>query len=214
MSGFQDFDSLMVSIADWLGRDDLTARIKDFLWLAECDIQRTIKFRDPQDKIYAGATKAEQWIDLPSDYAEGGLLRWTSDTTLPTLTVASIDVVDRLQRQADQALESTALRAGFVWGNRLYIGPTPGDGTEFELFYHAGVQHLGPKNPSNNILRESPDALLYGALATSAPYLVADERLGMWVELYTNAKEEARMAEWRARTGHGALHMRPDIRVY
>jgi len=211
---FVDYDNLCATIGDWLARDDLTAQIKDFVWLAECDIQRKVRFRDPQDKIFQGSTvDGQEWLSLPGDYAEGGLLRWTSDDNQPILEVGSIDVVDTLQRDRNRGFTGTRLRAGFLWGDRLYIGPSPGDLT-FDLFYKSGVQHMGQDISTNLILQEYPDCLLYGALGTSAPFLGADERLATWGPLYERALEETQMAEWRARTGHGTLRMRPDVKVF
>lgn len=215
MASFIDYDNLCETIASWLARDDLTEEIKNFVWLAECDIQRTIRFRDPQDSIYESTTVEDQeWVELPEDYAEGGHLRWdNSNKTLPQLEVSSIAALDQLSIQKASTWFGREQRVAFLWGNRLYMGPVPG-AEPFTLYYKSGVVHLSSKTSTNLILREYPDCLLYGSLATSAPFLGADERLGMWVQLYDNAKEETRKAEWRARTGHGLLRMRTDTKVF
>jgi hypothetical protein len=90
------------------------------------------------------------------------------------------------------------------------IGRAPGE-VEYDLFYKAGVEHLGGEIQTNHILQEYPDCLLFGALTVASPYLGADERIGTWANMYDNAKEETRMAEWRGRSGHGVLRMRSDV---
>ena len=209
---FTDYEALCDSIGNWLARDDLIEETKDWIWLTECDVQRTGKFR-MRDEIAIGTTVNEQeWIDLPGDYSEGGLLRWTSDDNLPTVEVGSYDTVDKIQKDPNRRNAGTQMRVGFLHGSRLYIGPRPGE-LDYELFYKAGVQHLGSKVKTNLLLQQYPDCLLYWSLVQSAPFLGADERVQIWAGFYDNAKEETRMQEWRARSGHGALRMRPDVKV-
>ena len=209
---FTDYDDLCKTIAKWLARDDLAADIKDFVWLAEVDLQRSIKFR-MQDEIASGeTTTTEEYIELPADYAEGGFLRWTNDDTLPSIEVASYDVVDGIQKTPSRDQTRGQPRVGFLHGSRLYIGRIPGS-IEYDIFYKAGVQHLSSKVRTNLLLQQYPDCLLYGALVTSAPFLGADERIQTWMSFYENAKEETRMQEWRARSGHGTLRMRPEVAV-
>lgn len=208
---FTGYTDLQASVADWLARDDLEPQIVDFIWLAECDIQRAVKFRLADKIQVANSIAGQGYVELPEDYAEGGFLRWTGSTSMPSLEVGSYDMMHRHQ----QAPFSSNISGGdtivsTLHGNRLYIGQEPGE-IAYELFYKAGVQHLTAKDPSNYILKEYPDCLLFGALVVAAPYLGADERIGTWATMYTNAKEETRMAEWRARSGHGALRMRSDV---
>ena len=192
MAAFTDYDNLVEGVGDWLAREDLSERIPDFIWLTECELQRDLMLR-LNDSIATGTSVANQeYIDLPADYAEGFFLRWESDT-LPPVRVASFDVV-----------------AGFQ--KRIYLGPVPG-AIAYTLFYKSGAQHLGPGNSTNILLQQYPDALLYGSLMHSAPYLGADERAMVWGQLFERAKESARQQEWRARSGHGPLRMQPDIGV-
>jgi len=205
---FASYNALVETVERWLARDDLTDDVGAFIWLAEVDLQRAIDFR-MRDAIATGTTKdTQRWIELPRDYVEGELLRWTSDDSLPTIGIASHDRVDALQKSS-----STTMRVGAVHGNRLYIGPTPGT-ADYELLYKAGVQHLGAQVPTNILLEQYPDALLYGALVHSAPFLGADERLQTWMPLYESAKEMTRASEESARYGPGALRMRTDVKVY
>lgn len=211
---FTGYTDLKASVADWLARDDLESQVVDFIWLAECDIQRAVKFR-LADKIQsAKSVPGQDYIELPEDYSEGGFLRWTGSTTMPSLEVASYDVTARHQNQPTSTSSTGGdTIVGTLHGNRLYLGQGPGE-IAYEFYYKAGVQHLSAKTNSNYLLKEYPDCLLFGALVVASPYLGADERIQTWATMYTNAKEETRMAEWRARSGHGVLRMRPDVRIY
>lgn len=212
MPVFVDYDNLVTGIGKWLARDDLAEIVPDFIWLAECELQRDLPLRLNDATETSTAIAGQEYIDLPADYAEGFFLRWASDD-LPPVTVSSFDVVARLQKSSEtQAGDSARPRVGAFHNNRVYIGPKPGS-QAYTLFYKSGTQHLGPTNPTNILLREYSDALLYGSLMHSAPYLGADERTLVWAQLFDRAKEGARQQEWRARSGHGPLRMQPDIEV-
>ena len=212
MSVFQDYDNLVQGVGDWLARDDLVGVVPDFIWLAECELQRDLPLRLNDSTATGAAIAGQEYIELPADYAEGFFLRWDDDT-LPPVTVSSFDVVVKLQKSSETQAGSGAYpRVGAFHNNRIFIGPKPGS-QGYDLFYKSGTQHLGPDNQTNILLREYSDALLYGSLMHSAPYLGADERALVWGQMFERAKESARKQEWRARTGHGPLRMQPDIGV-
>jgi len=212
MSSFTDYDNLVKGVGDWLAREDLSDRIPDFVWLAECELQRDLMLRLNDSTATGTSVSGQEYIELPFDYAEGFFLRWEGNT-LPPVRVSSFDVVSRIQKGSEtSSTTNTRTRVGSFHNNRIYLGPVPG-ALDYTLFYKSGVRHLGPENPTNQILREYPDALLYGSLMHSAPYLGADERALVWGQLFERAKESARQQEWRARTGHGPLRMQPDIAV-
>jgi hypothetical protein len=208
---FTSYSALVATVSDWLARDDLNAQVRDFIWLAECDVQRTVKFRLADKIEYATSIDKQSYIDLPADYAEGGFLNWIGDTTMPSIEVASYDVTAMHQKSPSFTSRSSGdTSVGTLHGEKLHIGQSPG-AVPYEFFYKSGVQHLSERVPTNTLLREYPDCLLFGALVVATPYLGSDERIETWNGFYTNAKEETRMQEWRARSGHGALRMRPDV---
>lgn len=211
--GFRDYQSLCNAVAEWLARDDLATPIKDFIWLTECDLQREVKFRT-RDTIEEGTTvDGQDYIELPDDYAEGAMLSWSGNTSLPTLEVASLAQTLEYQKNVGFSPVARESRVASVRGNRLYVGGAPGE-VAYTLHYKAGVQHLSDEVPTNYILEQYPDCLLYGALKHSAPFVGADERAPMWNAEYERAKGETRAQEFRGRTGHGVLRMRADVRVY
>ncbi len=204
---FADFDSLLDTISRWLDRPDLVSDIPDFVYLAESELQRDCHFR-LSDATTTGTTVADQeYIDLPSDYVEARHFRFDEDQ-LPPLDVRSWTEVSHLKKFHSGG----HTRAGVIHGDRIYVGPVPG-AVAFTFFYKAGISHLSASNQSNFILTEYPDALFYGSLKHSAPFLGADERLAVWLSFYEPAKASAIQQEARSRTGFGPLAMRPDIGI-
>lgn len=210
---FTDYEALCQTVERWLARDDLADDVRGFIWLAECDVQREVRVLF-NDKIATGATiGGQEYISLPDDYAGGGLLRFTGDTSQSAIEVVSLNMLDDA-RIRGATYTTPVLRVGSIIGSRIYIGPQPGGALDYELIYKAGVQHLSEQVRTNRLLQLYPDCLLFGALVCSAPFLKDDTRLSTWVPLYTNAKDAARRAEEDTRLGFGPLRMRSDVVVY
>ena len=214
MSGFVDYDNLMDTIANFLARDDLGDEIPNFIWLAECDIQRDIQFRMTDKVIEGVTTEGDEYIDLPLDYLVGQYIRWTGDNTQAEIEVSSFSAMNQLQKRPGSSSVANRMRSATVFGNRLYIGPAPAGESDYQLFYTTGVQHLGRDTQTNFILQQYPDLLLYGALLVSAPFLGADERVQTWGTFYANALEKSRVSEWDSRAGVGSLRMKPEVLVW
>ena len=58
------------------------------------------------------------------------------------------------------------------------------------MTYIARVAALSADNSTNWILRDYPDAYLYGAPVQSAPYLKDDGRMAGWAALFTAALDD------------------------
>lgn len=64
------------------------------------------------------------------------------------------------------------------------VAPTPDDDYSFEVLYYERVQPLDSTNQTNWFTQYAPQALLYGALLQSAPFLKNDARIPMWKAQY------------------------------
>lgn len=209
---FLSYDELIETIGvEWLARDDLDANIKDFIWLTECDAQRRLRLPET-DAIFSGTSiSGQDYIVLPDDYTSGVRINWTGDTVLPTLELATRDIVFKAQQQI--ATNVPVPGVGDVFGNRLYIGPGPGS-TEFDLFYKRGTVHLGQNMQTNRLLREYPDVLLHGSLLEAGLFLKDPERAMAHAPLYQEAIRMAKITEDKYKWGPGVLRMKPSVTVF
>jgi hypothetical protein len=94
-----------------------------------------------------------------------------------------------------------------VIGERLYFGPTPNSNYSIEWAYYSKPTALSDSNTSNAILTNHPDLYLYASLLESAPFLMQDERLGTWAELYKEAVRVANTSDEVGRHSSGPLQM-------
>ena len=66
---------------------------------------------------------------------------------------------------------------------------------------------LSDSNASNDILTNYPELYLYGALAESAPFIMQDERINTWGNLYKEALKNANETSSRGSTTSSPLQM-------
>jgi hypothetical protein len=205
--GLSTFEQLVESVGDYLGRSDLRDQIPDFIRLVEKELERDIPLRDSEfvkDDAFKGAD--EEFITLPSNLLELRHIR------INTQHPYSINIVgiDKLNDIRTNGSSLSLPSAGAHIGDKLYLAPTPKLTTGYTLVYRGSIAGLSDANPSNRILEDAPDCLLYGALMHSAVFIGADDRVGLWSEMFNRAKNSYRMLEHRNRTGGGPLQIRPD----
>jgi hypothetical protein len=97
--------------------------------------------------------------------------------------------------------ESVRLTAG-----QFEIYPTPDAPYNVSLLYRGRIPALSDAAPSNWLLADAPDVLLYGALGNAAPYLKDDARLTVWAALYQSAVD-ALNAESKTAKSIGTMRM-------
>jgi hypothetical protein len=204
--GIDTYEKLVESIALWLGRNDLNEHIPTFIELTEKDLGRLLNLRE-QETFKESALIADQdYIDMPDDLILPRHLRINTEP-LRVVDIVSMDKFTSI-RQTYAAIGDPM--AATMVGDRLYLAPTPGAADDYTLFYIGRLKPLSSSNSTNRILKDAPDALLYGSLMHSAPFIGDDARIQLWGPLYVAAKEDYRKLEWRSRTSGGPLRVRPD----
>ena len=172
------FANLKASIADHLGRSNLTDFIPDFITIAEARHKREIRIREMLTR--GSITVDARQISLPTGLLEAKSLKLlTSPVTL--LKYKSQHELDLFRS------ESTGKPEYFTINNEIEFDIEPDSSYSGEILYYKAETALSDSNTSNNILSRAPDAYLYGALVASAPFLMNDERLTVWNELYNLA---------------------------
>lgn len=197
-----NYSDLQSSVAGWLNRDDLTGAIQDFIFLAEADLQRTIRHRFMVKR--SDATLDSEYSATPSDWVQSVQLM------LKTNPAQSLEYVTNEAMNDLKGAGSAAGRPLFYThvGTEIQTYPAPdGDGYTGELVYYAKIPNLTDDNPTNWLLTLAPDIYLYGALIQSAPYLRDDERLGVWASIYQKKIEDMVVSDQRTR-GQTSVRMR------
>jgi len=198
------FDELKTAVANWLGRSDLTARIPEFIELAEARLSREVETREQEKRATASTTGDDAYIALPTDMREirSVQLNTSPRTVLRYMTPAQIEKEFPSNRTGKPLSYS-------VIGKELKLAPTPDSTYTAEIIYTAGVEALSASNTNNWVLTRYPDAYLYGTLAAASIYLVDDPRAAGFEALFQRAIEEIKLDEQRAKFG-GHIAIRSD----
>ena len=175
------YTELKASIADFLNRDDLTAVIPDFITLAESQINRDIRHWKMEARSSGQQSASDEYMQIPADWLETIRLHLTGTGTSVVNLISRDAMADKRERNEDTS--GTPMYYTHADG-QFQLYPTPTADTDFELLYIQKLDALSGSNADNWLLLEAPDIYLYGALLHSAPYLVEDERVAIWAQMY------------------------------
>lgn len=187
-----NYTELQSAVENWLHRNDLSARVPEFIALAESRLNRLLRLRTMESDEALTASVGSRsvalpagfieplalWLELASGRAE---LRFYPATALPVSSSSgepacwTVDGANlAFERPADQ-LYSLTLRM-------------------IEAFA------LSDSAPTNWLLTNHPDLYLYGALIESAPFIRDDARTAFWQERFDRALAEVQAKEARSRS--------------
>ena len=178
-----NYSELQTAVANWLDRDDLAARIPEFIVLCEARFNRSLRIR------------AMETLDISVDTVGG-----TSTVALPTGYVQMRDIslitspITQLQYLTPEIMNR--LNAGSFTGkpetytiiaNNILFGPTPDSAYDISMLYYKTFDPLTALAPTNWVITNAPDVYLYGALLEAEPFLMNDQRVQLWATALTQS---------------------------
>lgn len=189
------YDDLVTSVGKWLERDDLTARVPDFIALAEAQMNRLLRVRPMETRASSTLNTSDEFFAVPVDFLEEKSVSILDGTSSWDLDPQPPEVLD-----AGQCAPARPRQYALV-GDSFHVSPTPDKTYTTRLTYYARIPSLGPTQQTNWLLAKAPDAYLYGALTHAAPYLEDDTgSAGTFAQLFSAAISSLN-AEKRVRVG-------------
>jgi hypothetical protein len=175
------YSGLKASVASTLARGDLTASIPDFIAMAEAQISRRLVKDGPVADMMgrSDATITSEFVTVPADFMGARAIYLAGDTN----PIEFVEPEKIIERKALYPNKSGAPSVFSVVGREFQFWPWTGGTYAAELTYWKRLPALSDTNTSNWLLRQYPDAYLYGACLQSAPYLKDDDRLTVWAGL-------------------------------
>ena len=201
------YTELKDAVADWLDRSDLTARIPDFITLAEARVSRDLRIRAMEVRSTMTTTAGKQYFNLPTNYIQ---MRNIQLNTNPTAALEYItpEMLDRLYGSNTTGKP----RAYTLIGDEIQLAPIPDSTYTLEMAFYEKFSPLGDGTGgsvvSNWLTSNAPDVLLYGALLEAEPFIKNDERVGLWVNAYNSAITKIQSADSRDRHSGSAMRVR------
>ena len=201
------FTELKDAVADWLDRSDLTARIPDFIALAEARINRELRIRPMEVRSTMYTTADQQYFNLPGGYIQMRNIQLNTNPTTP-LEYITPEMLDRLYGSTT----SGKPRAYTLIGDEIQLAPIPDSAYQVEMAFYEKFTPLGDGSAgtvtSNWLTANAPDVLLYGALMEAEPFIKNDERIPVWLNGYSNAINKLQQQDQRDRHSGSAMRVR------
>lgn len=197
------YSELKTNIANYLNRSDLTSQMDMFIDNVEGEINRRVRRKEMIKR--ATATADAQYLSLPTDWLEAINVEITSNNFSPILQ-QSIESLD-IYRKSINNKTGQPVYFAFV-DDTMELAPTPDASYTLQLTYYGKIDALSDSNTSNFLSNNHPDVYLYGALKHASIYLMEDERVAMFSQLFEKALEELKMEQEKAEFGKGSLMQR------
>ena len=201
------FTELKDAVADWLDRSDLTARIPDFITLAEARLNRDLRIRPMEVRSSMETTSGQRYFNLPGGYLQMRNIQINTNPITP-LEYITPEMLDRLYGSSTTGKP----RAYTLIGDEIQLAPVPDSDYTVEMAFYEKFTALGDGTSgtvtTNWLTTNAPDVLLYGSLLEAEPFIKNDERIGLWLNAYNGAVKKIQDADARDRHSGSAMRIR------
>jgi len=176
MGTITNYATLQSAIADYLNRADLTSQIQTFIQFAEADLNTRLRTREMI--VRATTNNSDEFVKLPTDWLEGiNLQIQGGQSPLRYITLDEADIINASNTY-------TQTRFYSLMDGAIELVPPPGDYITVEMVYYAKIPALSDAVTTNWLITKAPDVYLYGALTHAAPFLMDDQRVNVFGQIY------------------------------
>jgi hypothetical protein len=182
------YDNLTSLVLQYLERSD--AAVVNFIptaiMLAEFEIAETSRPSGQMIVADGTMTAGNPVIAKPA------LWRKTVSMTLTTATGEKQPVyLRKLEYLSSYSPDVTSTGTPLYYSDYDYdhwfVAPTPSANFAFEALVYTRLTPLSSSNQTNWLTRNAPNALLFGTLKQTAPFLKDDARLAVWSQIFDTA---------------------------
>jgi hypothetical protein len=181
------YDSLTSSVLQYLERNDAAtiAAIPTFITLCEFEIAQNIKTLGQMEVVDSTMQIGNAVIPKPA--------RWRKTTSMTLSNEGSKQpmLVRKLEYLNNYAQDVTATGTPLYYADYDYdhwlVAPTPDKAYPFEALCYTRLQPLSSTNQTNWLTQNAPNAMLFGTLKQTAPFLKNDARLALWKQMFDEA---------------------------
>ena len=193
------YSELQSEAASWLHRSDLTAEIKQFIRLAEADLQVRAKLSEWETSASVAVTSGDG--TLPSDFIHAISATWGSGNL--SLKPVSLERLNEYREVLDSQQEPTFYA---IFGSTLKLDTAYS--ATVTLTYRARFTPLSDSATTNSLLTQFPDAYLQGTLYQASVWLRDPEGIALHKPLFEEAVERVRRYTYDRKYGSAPLQMR------
>ena len=197
-----NYGELKTAVANWMDRDDLTARIPEFIALAEARFNRVLRIRAMESKQTASTVAGQQNLALPTNYIQMRNVQMNTSPVTPMQYVTP-EIFDRLYGGSVTGTPKFYT----IIANELQLGPTPDTVQTIEMLFYKKFDSLSADGDTNWVLTNAPDVYLYGALLEAEPFIMNDSRVQLWATAFQTAIGDIQEQDNKDRHSGSALRV-------
>ena len=197
------FAELKTAAANWLDRSDLTARIPEFITLAEARFNRILRTRDMETVSTAISTAAgTREYSLPTGFVQMKEFHLTTDPLTP-LAYITPEMMTRIWAGSGRGKPEVFT----IIADNVRLGPNPDAVYTTSMLYYKTFTALSDAATTNDMLTNNPDVYLYGVLLEAEPFIMNDERVQLWGMAFKQAIDDIQFQDNKDR------HSGSELRV-
>jgi hypothetical protein len=203
--GISTYAELQAAAAGWLVRGDLTARIPEFITLAEARLNRILRTRLSETEATITLAEGARTAALPAGFTEPlrlWIVRADGREELPF--VEAVRLASRTGRGEPGAWS--------VDGPNVAFDRPSAVATSFVLRLLRAFS-LSPAAPTNALLDEAPDIYLFATLCEAGPFLRDGELAQAYEAKLERAINELNAKAARSRSGQRLVTDLPELAV-
>ena len=197
-----NYTELQSAVANWLNRDDLTDRIPEFIALAEARFNRILRIRAMENKQTASTVAAQRNYALPTNYIQMRTFIVDKDP-LVSLQYVTGEIYDRLHGSSVTGLPKFYTIAA----NEIQLGPIPDSVMTLQMLFYKKFDSLSSSTATNWVIINAPDIYLYGSLLEAEPFIMNDQRAGLWAQGFAQAISDVQEQDNKDRHSGSALRV-------
>jgi hypothetical protein len=181
------YDSLTSTVLQYLERRDaaVVEAIPTFITLCEFEIAQYIKTLGQMEVVDSTMNIGNPVIAKPARW------RKTVSMTLSNSGDKQPILLRKLEYLNTYAQDVTATGTPLYYADYDYehwiVAPTPDKAYSFEALCYTRLQPLSSAYQTNWLTQNAPNAMLFGTLKQTAPFLKNDARLALWKQMFDEA---------------------------
>ena len=200
------YNELKLAVANWLGRDELTARIPEFIAMAEDRIAQDVRIQAMETA--ASLTISTQRVSFPTGFLESRRLYLDSDYEKPLEYMSPSVFWTRVA-----ANEAGKPEIYTIEGQEFVFAPSPSTSYTGKLLYFKRFTAFSSASDTNWLLTNARGVLLYATLLEAYTFLEDDAGSAKYGLMYDQAVSALHDADRKARVPRGAQSPRSQVMV-
>ena len=169
------YSTLQTAVANWLDRDDLSARIPEFIALNEAIFNRILRIRPMETTVTASTTGGTKSYDLPTGYVQMRQIHLNTSPITP-LQYLTPEMMYRVWAGSSSGKPHSYT----IIGDKIFFGQTPDSAYDYVITYYKKFDSLSDSTTTNWVILNAADVYLYGTLLQAEPFLNNDQRIPVW----------------------------------